>query len=236
LINRKIYIGQTKHSLAKRASLNGGNYKGSRYFYSAIQKYGWNNFTSEILVDNLSIDEANFWEEYYIKFYDSTNSQIGYNISLGGSNKTMTDETKKIISDKAIERYKDKTKNPMYRKKHTNQTIAKMSEKKVGKNNPMYGIHMSNESKEKRQKTCEERCCTFTHEWTTEERERSSIRFKELAKQWSKRVRCIEDDTIFETITRAAKHYSVSKSTLSGHLNGRQKMCAGKHFEFVINY
>lgn len=65
LINGKIYIGQTKNSLEKRA-LNGTNYKGSRYFYNAIQKYGWNNFIPEILEDGLSLDKANIREEYYI--------------------------------------------------------------------------------------------------------------------------------------------------------------------------
>lgn len=232
LANGKIYIDQTKHTLEQRAQ-NGNNYKGSTYFYHAIIKYGWDNFQSEILADNLSLEEANQKEEYYISLFDSTNPKIGYNIRLGGGNSQIADSTRKIISAKAIERYKDKTKNPMYGKTHSVETIRKMSELKSGKNNPMYGTHMTDDAKLKRQKTCQERNISFTHEWSDEERERASIRLKELAKRWSKKVICIEDDLVFDTITLAAKHYGVNKSTLSGHLNGKQKSCKNKHFQFV---
>ena len=84
-------------------------------------------------------------------------------------------------------------------------------------------------------KTCIERNCDFTHEWTEEERIVRSKTSKEIAKQWSKKVHCIEDNTYFDSIVQAATFYNVTKSTLSGHLNGRQKTCANKHFEFVID-
>lgn len=31
----------------------------------------------------------------------------------------------------------------------------------------------------------------------------------------------------------ASSYYHVGTSTLSGHLNGHQKSCKGKHFKFV---
>lgn len=231
-INGKIYIGQTKNSLEQRA-LNGTNYKGSRYFYNAIQKYGWNKFIPEILEDGLSLEEANIREEYYISLFNSTDPNIGYNIRLGGQNSDLSDETKTIISAKAKERYKDKTKNPMFGKKHSVESIKKMRELKSGENNPMYGIPMSEYSKVKRRKTCIERNINFSHEWSEIAKRNASIRLKELAKEWSKKVICIEDNLTFDTITSAANYYGVKKATLSGHLNGRQKTCKNKHFEFV---
>lgn len=83
-INGKVYIGQTKGSLKTRAGNNGYKYQKCPYFYRAIQKYGWDNFNSEILDKNLTIEEANEKEKYYIHLYDSTNSNNGYNISIGG--------------------------------------------------------------------------------------------------------------------------------------------------------
>ena len=48
-INGKIYIGITSKDPEKRWGHNGYNYKSSSYFYSAIQKYGWDNFEHNIL-------------------------------------------------------------------------------------------------------------------------------------------------------------------------------------------
>lgn len=233
LINGKIYIGQTKNSLEQRA-LNGTNYKGSRYFYNAIQKYGWNNFIPEILEDGLSLDKANIREEYYISLFNSTDPNIGYNIRLGGQNSDLSDETKNIISAKAKERYKDKTKNPMFGKTHSIESIKKMRELKVGKNNPMFDKILSIESRKlisEHHKGANNPI--HNHNFTEIERTQMSKRFSEYAKEWSKKVICIEDNLTFDTITSAADYYGVKKSTLSGHLNGRQHTCKNKHFKFV---
>ena len=42
----------------KRWGVNGRNYKSSPHFYSAIQKYGWDNFEHNILFTNLTKEEA----------------------------------------------------------------------------------------------------------------------------------------------------------------------------------
>ena len=67
------YIGQTNDI---KTRWKPSAYKTCTKFYNAINKYGWNNFKHEILKDNLTIDEANEWEEYYIKVYNNyTNLQ-----------------------------------------------------------------------------------------------------------------------------------------------------------------
>lgn len=97
----KVYIGQTKYSLAHRAGGNlGSGYRRSTYFYAAIQKYGGlNNFVVDILKDNLTLQEANQWEQYYIAQYDSTNREKGYNIASGGNNHNMSEEGRKQLSN-----------------------------------------------------------------------------------------------------------------------------------------
>ena len=83
-LNGKIYIGMSKN-LKARWSANGIHYKQSKRFYNAIQKYGWNNFNKEILVENLSFEEACSLEVEIISKYNSRDKKIGYNIAEGGN-------------------------------------------------------------------------------------------------------------------------------------------------------
>ena len=77
-------------NVKSRWSSNGKQYRpknndGKRPFWNAINKYGWDKFKKEILVDNLTFDEAIEREIFYIAFFNSTNRQIGYNLSSGGN-------------------------------------------------------------------------------------------------------------------------------------------------------
>lgn len=86
--NGKVYIGMT-NNYHRRWRNNGIEYqpKDGRQsrFWGAIQKYGWNGFTHEILKDGLSQREAEQQEIETIALYDSTNRNKGYNISKGGN-------------------------------------------------------------------------------------------------------------------------------------------------------
>ena len=93
-INHKVYIGQT-NNFAKRMIGHKSvafNPKASNYglhFYYAIRKYGWDNFSKEI-IEEISDEESQEYvderERYYIELYDSTNRKKGYNVDLGGIN------------------------------------------------------------------------------------------------------------------------------------------------------
>lgn len=92
-INGKLYVGQTKTS---KSSYIGGGVA----LKKGINRYGRNNFYKFILADNIgSEEELNILEIYYIKLFDTTNPEKGYNISPGGENKAFThtiDSIKKI--------------------------------------------------------------------------------------------------------------------------------------------
>lgn len=76
-VNGKIYIGKEKH--------NDKNYIGSgRILNNAIKKYGKEVFVKEIL-EECSLDIIDERECYWINHYDSTNWDIGYNITKGGT-------------------------------------------------------------------------------------------------------------------------------------------------------
>lgn len=83
-INGKRYVGITGTSMEKRAGLNGYHYHGSPHFYSAILKYGFENFSYVILEDNLTKAEAAEKEKYYIQKFNTMNPAVGYNLQVGG--------------------------------------------------------------------------------------------------------------------------------------------------------
>ena len=88
------YIGQTNdiHARWKPSA-----YKTCTKFYKAIQEYGWENFTHEVLYDNLTLEEANQLEEQLIAQYDTVNN--GFNLDYGGLNHLHSQETKQKMSD-----------------------------------------------------------------------------------------------------------------------------------------
>ena len=85
IITNQYYIGITSQKPQKRWRLNGTGYKSQEKFWNAIQKYGWNNFEHIILnQEEMTQEEANQKEIFYIKKYDSQNPKKGYNINTGG--------------------------------------------------------------------------------------------------------------------------------------------------------
>lgn len=91
-LNGKVYIGQTKQSTTLRwkngkGYLRNDNHQNS-VFSNAILKYGWENFTHEILENNIPTqEEANNREIFWIKHFNSYigfENSNGYNMTLGG--------------------------------------------------------------------------------------------------------------------------------------------------------
>lgn len=66
-------------------------------FHFAILKYGWDNFTHDILVERLTIEEANIHEMLYITEHQSL-SPSGYNLTAGGGSGIVSEETKTKMS------------------------------------------------------------------------------------------------------------------------------------------
>lgn len=81
-VNNKKYIGQTIQDIRTRWSGHKSKSSGCTKLNRAIQKYGVENFTIEILIE-CPTDELDSFEIKYIKEYDSIKN--GYNIKAGGS-------------------------------------------------------------------------------------------------------------------------------------------------------
>lgn len=98
----KSYVGQTKIEPEKRW-LRGKGYRTSSAIYNAIKKYGWDNFNKEILLENLTREEANFYEEKYINEMN-TLSPNGYNLQKGGNNHQVCEKTRELLRQRQREK------------------------------------------------------------------------------------------------------------------------------------
>ena len=83
-INNKKYIGITgQQKYWMRWGSEGNGYK-SQVFGKAIEKYGWNNFSHEILKEVSTKEQAYELERFYIQKYHSNDNKFGYNVTAGG--------------------------------------------------------------------------------------------------------------------------------------------------------
>ena len=85
--SNKYYVGITSKKPKERWR-NGKGYEKNKYFYRAIQKYGWDNFEHFILAENLTKDESCEMEKTLIKKLMSNDYHYGYNICSGGEGAT----------------------------------------------------------------------------------------------------------------------------------------------------
>lgn len=136
-INGKIYIGQTKYGdNPNKRWLDGRGYRVTSHFGKAIKKYGWENFDHEVLYNNLTLEEANYYENLETLKNNSNNPDFGYNLTEGGGNARYSEEVRLRLIE---------TKNqPAYRENQRN--------KKLGKKLFPNGRVISEETKQKQSK------------------------------------------------------------------------------------
>lgn len=78
--NGKRYIGISNN--AEKRWRNGNGYKKQTKMAKAINHYGWDNIVHRIIVDGLSLEQAQRLEREFIDAYDSIEN--GYNVTIGG--------------------------------------------------------------------------------------------------------------------------------------------------------
>ena len=94
----KIYIGVTGQTVEQRWR-KGYGYSKDTPIRKAIDRWGWESFRHEVLCENLTREEAEEKERWYISRYDSSDPAKGYNRFLGGLGKGANmSETTKLLS------------------------------------------------------------------------------------------------------------------------------------------
>jgi putative endonuclease segB len=147
-INGKIYIGK-KHS----SSFIKDYYGSGKLINRAIDKYGIENFSVEIIEECETLEELNLKEKYYIKHLES-NYKLGkgYNIASGGDGGNIIGLLPEIDYNSFILDCKRRAKgknNPNYgngskmsgdnNPSKRPEVREKLSKANSGKNNSMYG-------------------------------------------------------------------------------------------------
>ena len=134
--NGKTYIGITSRDPEKRWK-RGLGYKKNQYFYNAIQKYGWDSFSHDILYAGLTKEQACEKEVELISYYKSDQRMYGYNIESGGIYNTVSKET--------IQKLRESHKG----KKLPEEQKRKIKARLKGRPNKYKGIPLSEEHRRK---------------------------------------------------------------------------------------
>lgn len=142
-LNGKMCVGQTRQKLSRRIT----GHKSSRKKYgidAAIKKYGWENFTVEVL-ETCPVEMLNEREIFWIA---KLNSKVpnGYNLTDGGDGGSNPSEETRAKMSAA------KKGRPAYNKgqKMSEEQKAKISANHAdctGKRNSFYGKHHSEEAR-----------------------------------------------------------------------------------------
>lgn len=134
-VNGKVYVGQTTQPLEVRwqthvlEAKNGGD----TFLYRAIRKYSPESFSRTVLLVCQDREELDHSEIFYIRSFDSTNPDKGYNMTLGGTGGPMVGEARL--------RHLQAIRNP--------ERLAKVSQALKGKPSGMLGRRHSEETKSK---------------------------------------------------------------------------------------
>lgn len=215
-LNNKSYIGQTCQNVKKRWQ-NGAGYKNCPIFYQAILKYGWDNFTHDILEENLTEHEVDEREIYWINFYNS--QKDGYNFTSGGcGNHNFSQEHKQNLKNSVV--------------KKLGKSVICVNTKQI--------YSSINEASQKTGVNHIEDCCSgklksagkdengialiwrFLEDYNEEE----DIEFKKQIRTKT-RVKCLNTGIIYSSGKEASRITGVDNGSLSKCLNGKRKS-AGK--------
>lgn len=254
-INNKVYIGQTCTKPEYRWGKNGSRYQNCPKFWNAIQKYGWDNFSHEILESVSSKEEADSKEKYWIQYYDSLNDERGYNILIGGNSSFLehhhTEESKKkislgnkgkIVSEESKEKMRQNhadfsgINNPMFGKHHSEETRKKLSAINKGK-------VLSEETKCKiSESTRGEKNHNYgkhLSEDTKEKLRQSALNrdedywIKNAASNFKAILICLETGQQFSSPYEAELIGGFSRIAIRNFLKGKQKTVNGFHFQKI---
>lgn len=188
----KIYFGITGTTTKKRWN-SGHGYCRNERFFEDIVKYGWDNFEHIIIKKDMMREDALSLEVELIKVYNSTNEDVGYNLTSGGTSYSHSQFTK----DKLSELFSGKG-NPMYGRRGKRGKDSHW----FGTSGPMFGKEHSDETKDKISKS---RLGKFNGD-----KNPSAVS-----------VRCVTTGKEFGTLKEAGKYYSTAPCNISSACRGK---------------
>lgn len=240
----KVYIGMTKQSAEKRWQYGLG-YRKQVKFYRAIQKYGWENITHEVVSSGLSFEEAEQRERELIEQYRSCDNRFGYNVERGGNaQKGMSEETREKL------RAANLTEESLARVREINrlrwsdpEEHARMSERIRGENNPMYGKKIPEKQRQAMIDGLRRSEKIFDHSGEknsfygkrhTEEAKAKISETRIGAKNWrAKKVLCVETNVVYPCVKDAYRETGIHFSSISKVCTGKNVTAGGYHWKYI---
>lgn len=224
--NGKVYIGITCRDPEIRWRKDGSGYQTSPHFYSAIQKYGWDNIKHEILETGLSKEKACAEEKRLIAEFNSCDRACGYNQTYGGeTGPKITEEIKKRISDSNIRHFSDvsirnQISKRMVGMKRSEETRRKVSAAKKGKKLPPF----SDEHKRKISEYAKKR---YLDEQSRDWQKKGIEDAKKKSKPVIQYSLDFTEIQTFESIKQAERMTGAKCGNISKCCNGKTKTAGG---------
>ena len=209
-LNGKMYFGITSRSPKERWGNDGSGYKSTPHFYSAIQKYGWDNFEHNILYENITKEDACNIEKELIKKYKTQNREFGYNILEGGQATKLPLEVREKMS-KAMIGNKNGLGHPC-----TEEKKKKISDAQKGK-------HLSNEHKRKLSEAAKHR-----HVPCTEDKK------QKLSQSYPNKrmIYCDETNEVYPSVQECARQLHLYATNVSKVCKGIHHTTGGYHLRY----
>lgn len=219
----KVYIGMTCATNPEYRWSKGMKYKDQPNFFRAIVKYGWDNFTHEIMLRDLEYEEACEAEKRLIAEYNSCDRHFGYNVSPGGESpipykkRAISDAKKAELSLRRSEIMKEKWQDPVFREKTVNalRESAKSPEYRKRVSEGLKLALQDEGLREQRRAMMNKRFEDDTYRSFCIENLRHGVQTNQ------KRVVCIETGVHYPSITEASRQSGFSISVIHKSLKGR---------------
>lgn len=219
----KRYIGQTCQPVNRRWR-NGNGYVRNKYFYRAIEKYGWNSFEHNVICKCNSLDEANNIEAKLIARYKTNDPAYGYNISGGNDgSERVSERTRKLMSEIRKGKFAGQ-KNPNFGRKHTQAERELMSrnlkEYFSTHQNPRRGVKATQATRLKQSIS-----------------RKNSVKAQEAIKRLNnskaKKVLCVETGIVYCSTHAVERATGFGQGNIAAACRGLYAQAYGFHWEYI---
>ena len=213
-INGKKYIGKR----VTKKDINKDDYMGSGLLLEKAKlKYGIENFSKQILEICNSKEQLSEREIYYISLVNAPKNPMYYNIASGGEG--VNTYIGKTIEE--LEEIKRKIQENRKFNGHTEETKAKISEKKIKnyckEKHPLYGKHHSEETKRKLSEKNKGQV------FSEERNKKVSVSTFGGKNHKARKVKCIETSEIFNCIADVERKYNIDRHKIISSCKGKRK-------------
>lgn len=215
-ITQQIYIGRTINGIDERWKehiVDANNYRDNAILHSDMRKYGYENFSIQIIEDNIVENQLDDKEKYYIETFKSRKEYNNYNMTDGGSGTYGCSKLDRNDIETIYEMLNDIEKYP-----HIDEIaqIFNVDESTIAKINK--GVYWKNEH-------------IIYPIRKTKLTRRDNGKNKGKNNPRAHGVRCLELDLVFDTINDANKYFGVKQSHIGDCCKGKRNLAIGYHWE-----